>query len=129
LRGLMLVQAREWLMSALIGLPLRILEHGDPLWSLVVLEDGWRHCSERRIRTSSGAPDRPSPTITTKCHRISNGRFGHIRTRARCGALHGGMLTNLDPNDLGCASSRSHLWIGSAATPKHKRACSSSCSF
>ena len=23
------------------------------------------------------APDRPSPTITTKCHSISNGRFGH----------------------------------------------------
>lgn len=23
------------------------------------------------------APDRPSPTITTKCHGISNGRFGH----------------------------------------------------
>lgn len=22
-------------------------------------------------------PDRPSPTITTKCHSISNGRFGH----------------------------------------------------
>lgn len=24
------------------------------------------------------APDRPSPTITTKCHSISNGRFGHF---------------------------------------------------
>lgn len=23
-------------------------------------------------------PDRPSPTITTKCHSISNGRFGHF---------------------------------------------------
>jgi DNA (cytosine-5)-methyltransferase 1 len=23
------------------------------------------------------SPDRPSPTITTKCHSISNGRFGH----------------------------------------------------
>jgi DNA (cytosine-5)-methyltransferase 1 len=22
-------------------------------------------------------PNRPSPTITTKCHSISNGRFGH----------------------------------------------------
>jgi DNA (cytosine-5)-methyltransferase 1 len=22
-------------------------------------------------------PDKPSPTITTKCHSISNGRFGH----------------------------------------------------
>ena len=22
-------------------------------------------------------PDRPAPTITTKCHSISNGRFGH----------------------------------------------------
>jgi DNA (cytosine-5)-methyltransferase 1 len=27
------------------------------------------------------APDRPSPTITTKCHSISNGRFGHYDTR------------------------------------------------
>jgi DNA (cytosine-5)-methyltransferase 1 len=25
-------------------------------------------------------PDRPSPTITTKCHSISNGRFGHFDT-------------------------------------------------
>ncbi len=25
-------------------------------------------------------PDRPSPTITTKCHSISNGRFGHYNT-------------------------------------------------
>ncbi len=24
------------------------------------------------------SPDRPSPTITTKCHSISNGRFGHF---------------------------------------------------
>lgn len=27
------------------------------------------------------APDRPSPTITTKCHSISNGRFGHFDVR------------------------------------------------
>ncbi len=26
-------------------------------------------------------PDRPSPTITTKCHSISNGRFGHYDVR------------------------------------------------
>jgi len=26
-------------------------------------------------------PDRPSPTITTKCHSISNGRFGHYDIR------------------------------------------------
>lgn len=26
-------------------------------------------------------PDRPSPTITTKCHSISNGRFGHYDTK------------------------------------------------
>jgi|SRR5450755_1460226 len=26
-------------------------------------------------------PDRPSPTITTKCHSISNGRFGHYDPR------------------------------------------------
>lgn len=26
-------------------------------------------------------PDKPSPTITTKCHSISNGRFGHYDTR------------------------------------------------
>ncbi len=26
-------------------------------------------------------PDRPSPTITTKCHSISNGRFGHYDMR------------------------------------------------
>jgi DNA (cytosine-5)-methyltransferase 1 len=27
------------------------------------------------------SPDRPSPTITTKCHSVSNGRFGHYDTR------------------------------------------------
>jgi len=27
------------------------------------------------------APDRPSPTMTTKCHSISNGRFGHFDMR------------------------------------------------
>ena len=27
------------------------------------------------------APDRPSPTITTRCHSITNGRFGHPDTR------------------------------------------------
>lgn len=27
------------------------------------------------------SPDRPSPTITTKCHSISNGRFGHYDMR------------------------------------------------
>lgn len=26
------------------------------------------------------SPDRPSPTITTRCHSISNGRFGHYDT-------------------------------------------------
>lgn len=26
-------------------------------------------------------PDRPSPTITTKCHSVSNGRFGHYDTK------------------------------------------------
>jgi len=27
------------------------------------------------------APDKPAPTITTKCHSVSNGRFGHFDTR------------------------------------------------
>ncbi len=27
------------------------------------------------------SPDRPAPTITTKCHSISNGRYGHYDTR------------------------------------------------
>ena len=27
------------------------------------------------------APDRPSPTITTRCHSITNGRFGHPDAR------------------------------------------------
>jgi DNA (cytosine-5)-methyltransferase 1 len=27
------------------------------------------------------SPDRPSPTITTKCHSVSNGRFGHYDTK------------------------------------------------
>lgn len=26
-------------------------------------------------------PDRPSPTITTRCHSVTNGRFGHFDTR------------------------------------------------
>ncbi|MEM7213994.1 MAG: DNA cytosine methyltransferase [Pseudomonadota bacterium] len=30
-------------------------------------------------------PDRPSPTITTKCHSISNGRFGHFDTNQNRG--------------------------------------------
>ena len=30
-------------------------------------------------------PDRPSPTITTKCHSISNGRFGHYDTKQQRG--------------------------------------------
>lgn len=30
-------------------------------------------------------PDRPSPTITTKCHSISNGRFGHFDTNQHRG--------------------------------------------
>jgi DNA (cytosine-5)-methyltransferase 1 len=30
-------------------------------------------------------PDRPSPTITTKCHSISNGRFGHYDTKQNRG--------------------------------------------
>lgn len=30
-------------------------------------------------------PDRPSPTITTKCHSISNGRFGHYDRRQKRG--------------------------------------------
>ncbi|MBI4517487.1 MAG: DNA cytosine methyltransferase [Deltaproteobacteria bacterium] len=30
-------------------------------------------------------PDRPSPTITTKCHSISNGRFGHYDVKQRRG--------------------------------------------
>jgi DNA (cytosine-5)-methyltransferase 1 len=30
-------------------------------------------------------PDRPSPTITTKCHSISNGRFGHYDVRQNRG--------------------------------------------
>ncbi len=30
-------------------------------------------------------PDRPSPTITTKCHSISNGRFGHFDMKQRRG--------------------------------------------
>ena len=46
-------------------------------------------------------PDRPSPTITTKCHSISNGRFGHFDRKqsrgislARSGytsIVHGGL--------------------------------------
>ena len=31
------------------------------------------------------APDRPSPTITTKCHSISNGRFGHYDVKQNRG--------------------------------------------
>jgi DNA (cytosine-5)-methyltransferase 1 len=31
------------------------------------------------------SPDRPSPTITTKCHSISNGRYGHFDTKQNRG--------------------------------------------
>jgi len=52
-------------------------EHGD-------LSLGCHQRVNRRLQTRCFSdvytrmrPDRPSPTITTKCHSVSNGRFGH----------------------------------------------------
>lgn len=55
--------------------------HGDLTLAChrrVIRKLGVRCFSDVYTRMS---PDRPSPTITTKCHSISNGRFGHYDTR------------------------------------------------
>lgn len=45
-------------------------------------------------------PDRPSPTITTKCHSISNGRYGHYDTsQVRGLSLREAALLQSFPND------------------------------
>ena len=45
-------------------------------------------------------PDRPSPTITTKCHSISNGRFGHFdRKQARGISLREAAILQSFPED------------------------------
>ena len=45
-------------------------------------------------------PDRPSPTITTKCHSISNGRFGHYDVGQRRGiSLREAALLQSFPDD------------------------------
>lgn len=45
-------------------------------------------------------PDRPSPTITTKCHSISNGRFGHFDVQQLRGISlrEAAMLQSFPPN-------------------------------
>ena len=52
-------------------------DHGD--LSLRCHQDVNRKLQERCFSDvyTRMYPDRPSPTITTKCHSISNGRFGH----------------------------------------------------
>lgn len=46
------------------------------------------------------SPDRPSPTITTKCHSISNGRFGHFDTEQLRGiSLREAALLQSFPDD------------------------------
>lgn len=45
-------------------------------------------------------PDRPSPTITTKCHSISNGRFGHFDVKQNRGiSLREAALLQSFPDD------------------------------
>ena len=45
-------------------------------------------------------PDKPSPTITTKCHSISNGRFGHYDTKQNRGiSLREAALLQSFPED------------------------------
>lgn len=46
------------------------------------------------------SPDRPSPTITTKCHSISNGRFGHFdETQLRGISLREAAILQSFPSD------------------------------
>ena len=68
-------------------------------------------------------PDRPSPTITTKCHSVSNGRFGHYDTSQIRGISlrEAAILQSFPDNYIFYPTNRSDAvarMIGNAVPPK-----------
>ena len=67
-------------------------------------------------------PDRPSPTITTRFHSISNGRFGHYDDdQVRGLSLREGAILQSFPEDyefFGSGADRIAAMIGNAVPPK-----------
>jgi len=68
-------------------------------------------------------PDRPSPTITTKCHSISNGRYGHFDTKqVRAISLREAAVIQSFPDDYVFFNDESleavARMIGNAVPPK-----------
>ena len=67
-------------------------------------------------------PDRPSPTITTRFHSVSNGRFGHYdEAQVRGLSLHEGALLQSFPEDYefyGTGMDSIAKMIGNAVPPK-----------
>ncbi len=68
-------------------------------------------------------PDRPSPTITTKCHSVSNGRFGHYDTSQIRGISlrEAAILQSFPDNYVFYPTNRSDTvarMIGNAVPPK-----------
>jgi DNA (cytosine-5)-methyltransferase 1 len=69
------------------------------------------------------SPDRPSPTITTKCHSISNGRFGHYDTKQVRGLSlrEAAILQSFPPNYVFYPPDQNTVvasMIGNAVPPK-----------
>lgn len=69
------------------------------------------------------SPDRPSPTITTKCHSISNGRFGHYDTKQVRGLSlrEAAILQSFPPNYIFYPTDQNTAvasMIGNAVPPK-----------
>jgi len=50
--------------------------HGET-WNEAQVRQMWGFVLRSRQEQAEMDPGKPSPTITTKCHSISNGRFGH----------------------------------------------------
>lgn len=67
-------------------------------------------------------PDRPSPTITTRFHSISNGRFGHYdESQVRGLSLREGAILQSFPDDyefLGSGFDQNAAMVGNAVPPK-----------
>jgi DNA (cytosine-5)-methyltransferase 1 len=69
------------------------------------------------------SPDRPSPTITTKCHSISNGRFGHYDVKQVRGISlrEAAILQSFPPNYVFYPTDQNTsvaAMIGNAVPPK-----------
>jgi len=68
------------------------------------------------------APDRPSPTMTTKCFSISNGRFGHYdMSQDRCISVREAAALQTFPDDyefIGDSIQATAKMVGNAVPPK-----------